>query len=107
MYAPTPQSESIIAVLQMIASLKWDLEIADAKNAFCQSDRLVRQKGSIFVEPCEGLGLESGSLIELVAPVYGLNDAPILWHRTLTEWLVGQGYRKSLVEPTHWSGSPL
>ena len=88
-----------MAVLQMIASLKWDLEIADAKNAFCQSDRLDRPKGSIFVEPCEGLGLESGSLIELVAPVYGLNDAPILWHRTLTEWLVGQGYRKSLVEP--------
>ncbi len=98
-YAPTPQSESIMAVLRAISSLKWDLEIADAKNAFCQSDRLVRPKGSIFVEPCEGLGLESGSLIELVAPVYGLNDAPILWHRTLTEWLVSQGCRKSLVEP--------
>ncbi len=108
-YAPTPQSESIMAVLQMIASLKLYLEIADAKNAFCQSDRLVRPKGSIFAEPCEGLGLESGSLIELVAPVYGLNDAPILWHRTLTEWLVSQGYRKSLVESClyvkHESGS--
>ena len=43
-YAPTPQSESIMAVLQMIALLKWDMEIADAKNAFCQSDRLVRPK---------------------------------------------------------------
>jgi len=99
-YAPTPaQSESIMAVLQMIASLEWDLEIANAKNVFCRSDRLVRPKGSIFVELCEGLGRESWSLIELVAPVYGLNDAPILWHRTLTEWLVNQGYRKSLVEP--------
>ena len=61
------------------------------------------------MEPCEGLGLEPGSLIELVAPVHGLNDAPILWHRTLTELLVGQGYRKSLVEPClyvkHESGS--
>ena len=58
-YAPTPQSESIMALLQMIASLEWDLEIADAKNVFCRSDRLVRPKGSIFVELCEGLGRES------------------------------------------------
>ena len=98
-----------MAVLQTIASPKWNLEIANAKNAFCQSDRLVRPKGSIFVEPCEGLGLESGSLIELIAPVHGLNDAPILWHRTLAEWLVNQGCRKSLVEPClyvkHKSGS--
>ena len=69
MYAPTPQSESIMLVLQTIASLKWNLEIADAKNAFCQSDRLVGPKGSIFVGPWEGLGLESGSLTELIAPV--------------------------------------
>ena len=40
-----------------------------------------------------------GSLIQLVAPVYGLNDAPLRWHRTLTAWLVEQGYRKSLLEP--------
>ena len=43
--------------------------------------------------------MPSGSLIQLVAPVYGLNDAPLRWHRTLTAWLVKQGYRKSLLEP--------
>ena len=43
--------------------------------------------------------MPSGSLIQLVAPVYGLNDAPPRWHRTLTAWLMKQGYRKSLREP--------
>ena len=51
------------------------------------------------MEPCEGLDLPSGSLIQLIAPVYGLNDAPLRWHRTLTAWLIKQGYRKSLLEP--------
>ena len=51
------------------------------------------------MEPCEGLDLPSGSLIQLNAPVYGLNDAPLRWHRTLTAWLIKQGYRKSLLEP--------
>ena len=53
----------------------------------------------MFVELCEGLDLPSGSLIQLVAPVHGLNDAPLRWHRTLTAWLIKQGYRKSLLEP--------
>ena len=74
------------------------LSIADLKNAFCQSDSLDRSAGPLFVEPCEGLDLPSGSLIQLVAPVYGLNDAPLRWHRTLTTWLIKQGYRKSLLE---------
>ena len=68
-----------MVTLQIIAGLGWSLEVADAKNAFCQSDRLERPKGAIYCEPCEGLHLEPGALIDLVAPVYGLIDAPILW----------------------------
>eukprot|EP00959_Pyramimonas_sp_CCMP1952_P052201 1090831-Pyramimonas_sp.AAC.1 len=37
-HAPTPQSESILLVCQIIASLGWILNVADAKNAFCQSN---------------------------------------------------------------------
>ena len=55
--------------------------------------------GKIYVEPCEGLPLEKGSLIELVAPVYGLNDAPLRWHKTLADYLVSIGFRKSLLDP--------
>jgi len=85
-----------------VTSLGWTLEVADAKNAFCQSNRLSRPAGAIFCEPCQGLQLAPGELVELVAPVYGLNDAPLLWHRTLTEHLVSIGYEKSLLEPCLW-----
>ena len=97
-YAPTPQTESIMMFLFLMQLCDLALSIADLKNAFCQSDSLDRSAGPLFVEPCEGLDLPPGSLIQLVAPVYGLNDAPLRWHRTLTTWLIKQGYRKSLLE---------
>ena len=98
-YAPTPQTESIMMFLFLLQLCSLTLSIADLKNAFCQSDSLDRSAGPLFVEPCEGLDLPSGSLIQLIAPMYGLNDAPLRWHRTLTAWLIKQGYRKSLLEP--------
>ena len=98
-YAPTPQTESIMMFLFLLQLCSLTLFIADLKNAFCQSDSLDRSAVPLFVEPCEGLDLPPGSFIQLVAPVYGLNDAPLRWHRTLTTWLIKQGYRKSLLEP--------
>ena len=71
------------------------LSIADLENPFCQSDSLDRSTCPLFVEPCEGLDFPPGSLIQLVAPVYGLNDAPLRWHRA---WLVKQGCRNALLE---------
>eukprot|EP00959_Pyramimonas_sp_CCMP1952_P311476 6518734-Pyramimonas_sp.AAC.1 len=98
--------------LQAIASLGWTLEVADAKNAFCQSDRLRRPSGAIFCEPCHGLDLAPGELVEWVAPAHGLNGAPLLWRRTLADFLASDGFEKSLLEPCLWvkrsaTGSPL
>ena len=102
-YAPAPQSETVLLTLQCACSLGWKLQIADAKNAFCQSDPLSRPRGAIYCEPCHGLNLAPGELVELIAPVHGLNDAPVLWRRTLTDWLVSIGFRKSLLDPCLWS----
>ena len=51
----------------LVQACDLTLSIADLKNAFCQSNSLDR---------CEGLDLPPESLIQLVARVYGLNDAP-------------------------------
>ena len=91
--------QSVMVFLFLLQLCNLTLSIADLKYAFCQSDSLDRSAGPLFVEPCEGLDLPPGSLIHLIAPVYGLNDAPLRWHRTLTAWLIKQGHRKSLLEP--------
>ena len=82
-YAPTPQTESIMMFRFLLQLCSLTLSIADLKNGFSQSDSLDRSAGPLFVEQCEGLDLPSGSLVQLIAPVYGLNDAPLRWHRTL------------------------
>ena len=98
-YAPTPTSSSVLLFLTVALAFSYEIEIADATNAFCQAKKLSRPKGPIYVEPCEGLDVPAGCLIELVAPVYGLDDAPYLWHETLTDYFKSLNYRRSLLEP--------
>ena len=83
-YAPTPQTESIMMFLFLLQLCSLTLSVADLKNAFCQSDSLDRSAAPLFVEPCEGLDLPSGSLIQLVAPVYGLLIESLCWNPVCT-----------------------
>jgi len=68
-YAPTPTSSSVLLFLTVASAFSYEIEIADATNAFCQAKKLSRPKGPIYVEPCEGLDVAAGCLIELIAPV--------------------------------------
>lgn len=98
-YSPMPSTEAIALFFQL--SLNCDLKVAfaDVKCAFCQSDKLNRPAGGIFVEPCSGLNLPHGSLIKLIAPVYGLEDAPLRWHLTVVSFFESLGFKRSLLEP--------
>lgn len=93
-YAPTPQAETIMCFLVMVQSSQITLSVADCKNAFCQSNALQRPAGRVFVDPCSGVSMPKESLVELIAPVFGLNDAPLLWHRTLTRHLIDIGFAR-------------
>ena len=88
--------------LQIVAGAHWDIIFADCSNAFCQGDKLNRKKGKLYASACEGLGLDSRQVIELVVPVYGLGDAPVRWRRTICLFLYEQGWRPSFLEPCMW-----
>eukprot|EP00959_Pyramimonas_sp_CCMP1952_P292148 6109929-Pyramimonas_sp.AAC.1 len=61
-----------------------------------------RAQGEIYVEPCEGIKVEPGSLIRLLANVYGLDDAPLAWRKTIVGYLKSKGFTRSLLEPCWW-----
>eukprot|EP00959_Pyramimonas_sp_CCMP1952_P398224 8343506-Pyramimonas_sp.AAC.1 len=61
-----------------------------------------RSTGQIYVEPCEGLALEPGALIHLLVNVYGLDDAPVAWRKTVVRFLEQHGSVRSLLEPCWW-----
>eukprot|EP00974_Lingulodinium_polyedra_P097991 9499179-Lingulodinium_polyedra.AAC.1 len=48
---------------------------------------------------CPGPPVPAGSLIELIAPVYSLDDVPTRWH---TDRFRDQGSRRSLLDLCVW-----
>ena len=98
-FAPTPTTEALHMVCQIIANYNMRLLFADVKAAFAQANKLVRPRGRLFVEPCDGTPLRKKDLIELIAPVYGLDDAPLRWFETIGDYLKSMGFRRSLLDP--------
>ncbi|OLQ04125.1 hypothetical protein AK812_SmicGene12846 [Symbiodinium microadriaticum] len=103
-YAPTPASESLQLFLQASINLKHVRAFADVKSAFTQSLPLKRPAGPIFAEPCDGLQLPADAIIQILIPVYGLDDAPAAWRETVAQYLVQEaGFVRNLVEPCWFS----
>ena len=88
---------SISLFLIMARAFKMIIGVADAKAARTQSDHLDRKAGKLYAESCDELKLTKGSIMEVLRPVYGLEDAPAEWHATLVTFLQAQGFRKSLL----------
>ena len=98
-FAPMPSTEAITMFFQISLNESLRLGFLDIKNAFCQADKLNRPRGKIYAIPCEGIGVEKGRLIEIIAPIYGLDDSPLRWHLTLIKFFESLGFVRSLLEP--------
>ena len=98
-FSPTPAGESMMAFLQTSLCLGHRRAFADVKSAFTQSLPLQREAGPIFTEPCPGLPVPQDSIIEVLVPIYGLDDAPMAWRNTVVQHLVKLGYERNVIEP--------
>eukprot|EP00974_Lingulodinium_polyedra_P066182 6404410-Lingulodinium_polyedra.AAC.1 len=75
------------------------LDFGDVHAAFTQSDLLDRPQGPLYARVCPGVGPGSGALAEVVRPIYGLDDGPIRWFRSLCDCLGRGGMRRTALEP--------
>ncbi|CAK9017487.1 Retrovirus-related Pol polyprotein from transposon RE1 (Retro element 1) (AtRE1) [Includes: Protease RE1 [Durusdinium trenchii] len=100
-HAPTVTTSTLSVVLQIAASKGWKAAVGDLRNAFMQSDKLVRKAGRLFCkQPKGGLpGLKKNQLIEILAGAYGLGDAPAHWRRSLKKVLFQCGFTQSILDP--------
>ncbi|CAL1161943.1 unnamed protein product, partial [Cladocopium goreaui] len=100
-FAPTVNTMNLAVMMQIAANENMTGQIADFKNAFCQSDPLKREKGSLyFRQPPEGIeGLHPEQIVLIVNGVYGLVDAPLHWRKCLTSFLMKIGYTQSTLDP--------
>lgn len=99
--SPTLSADGLAVALQLAASERWVVRIADVEGAFLQGDRLERKTGRIFANPPrEGIpGIPPQSLIEMTKCVYGLMDAPRQWWKCFTTFLCSLGLKQSQLDP--------
>lgn len=78
--------------------------VGDLRNAFCQSQPLIRKNGKIYFQQPKGgiIGLEACQIVEVVAGCYGLVDAPLHWRKSLLADLTKFGYVQSKLDPCLW-----
>ena len=71
----------------------WVLEFSDVGTAFLNSPPIRRREGALYVRMTKGdaaPGENDDDIYELLAPVFGLNTAPVAWFRTSRdEFLAG------------------
>ena len=84
-------------LLQLIASMSWDLRSFDIKAAFLQGKP---QSGRILgLEPVPELaakmGLNKDEICRLTKSAYGLIDAPFMWFQALKEEVLRLGFEQS------------
>lgn len=91
--APTLSQAAKMLTLACIAGHKWELQIADIEGAFLQTPYINRCTGKVYVRgPC-------GSVYELAKPVYGLDDAPMLFYEYFCEAMQSPGFQRLQIDP--------
>ena len=104
--SPTLTADGLSVVLQIIASMKWTLEIADVEGAFLQGEPLRREAGRLFLRvPREGIdNYAADDLFEIRKCIYGLMDAPLKWWRSISARLQQLGCKQSELDPCCFFG---
>ena len=92
--SPTLSQIGRAALFQTIASHQWTLMLGDIKGAFLSSGELPKKYRPLYARlPPGGIpGVPEDALIEVIGHVYGLNDSPAAWHRTLDAALREAGF---------------
>ena len=99
--SPTLGRHSKMLMLQLIASMGWELQSFDIKAAFLQgkpqTDRV------LGVEPVpeliKALQLKPNEVCKLEKGAYGLIDAPYMWYKAILEQLLYLGFQQSPFDP--------
>ena len=100
--SPTLGRQSRMLVLQLIASMNWELSSFDIKAAFLQGK--TQEDRVIAIEPVpemvKAMQLQPQEVCRLNKSAYGLVDAPYLWFQELDKTLKSLGFMSSPFDPT-------
>jgi hypothetical protein len=97
-FAPVARVESIRLLLCVSCIVKFKLFQMDVKSAFlngCLNEEVYVEQPKGFIDPSF-----PNYVYRLKKALYGLKQAPRAWYERLTQFLVGQGYKKGGTDKT-------
>ena len=92
--APTATKVGLRLLFTICAQMGWKVMTADVSSAFLQA-KLTRD---VYVLPPKDMQ-RPGMLWKLCAAMYGLDDASLLWYKTLEEVMIELGCTKLQADP--------
>jgi hypothetical protein len=95
--SPTLSQIGRVALLQLLSSLGWIMQLGDIKGAFLEAGALEDRFRPLYAHhPPGGIpGVDSEAVIEIVGNLYGQNDAPAAWFQTFDRELKALGWTPS------------
>jgi transposase InsO family protein len=99
LYAPTARLSSVLAVLAISGSQGRRLHKLDCKDAFLKPSLEGRD---LYVAPPTGLPSSEGIILKLRKPLFGLRQAPSVWHKHLIPVLRAAGFSPSKIDVCVW-----
>ena len=99
--SPTLSQVGRSVLFQLISSHNWTLHLGDIKGAFLSSGEIPQKYRPLYATlPPGGIpGVPPDALVEVLGQVYGLNDSPAAWYRTLNQALIDAGFERSRFDP--------
>ena len=93
--APTATKVGLRLLFAICAQMGWKVMTADVTSAFLQA-KLTRD---VYVQPPRDIQRQ-GQLWKLRKAMYGLDDASLLWYKTVEEEMYKLGGKKLQSDPT-------
>eukprot|EP00435_Cladocopium_sp_Y103_P012014 s3028_g3.t1 len=99
--SPTLSQLGRMAIMQILSSNNWSLQLGDIRGAFLEAGQLEERFRPLFAHhPPGGIpGLPSDAVIEVCGNIYGQNDAPASWFRTFDTALQEFKWKPSCFDP--------
>lgn len=94
-YSPVVRYSTLRYLVGIAAKLNLDIDQMDAITAFLQSDL----SEDIYMVQPEEFDDATGKVCKLNKAIYGLKQASRSWNEKLDRFLLGEGYRKSKLDP--------
>ena len=99
--SPTLSQLGRMALMQLLSSQNWSMQLGDIRGAFLEAGPLEQRFRPLFAhQPPGGIpGLPEDAVIEVCGNIYGQNDAPASWFRTFDSALQEFQWKPSCFDP--------